>query len=138
VIKHCCILVMPIQLVLRSISISIILFSIALVNCTPSYNYEEIGEASYYANLFIGRKTADGSTFFQDSLTAAHPELPFGTEVIVTNLTNGKFVTVTINDRGPFVKGRIIDVTRRAADSLDFLQNGTAEVVLQANLENED
>lgn len=122
---------MPIKYIYR---ISILFFMSSFTFCTPSYNYEEIGEASYYANLFIGRKTASGEIFYQDSLTAAHRTLPFGTEVLVTNLTNNKSIVVKINDRGPYAEDRIIDLTRRAADSLDFLRKGTAEVVLQANL----
>ncbi|WP_235298445.1 septal ring lytic transglycosylase RlpA family protein [Portibacter marinus] len=119
---------------MQSSSFFILVVLLLIFNCSPSYNYEEIGEASFYANLFIGRKTASGEVFYQDSLTAAHPVLPFGTKVKVTNLENGKSIMVKINDRGPFAKDRIIDLTRRAADSLEFLKSGTTEVVLQANV----
>jgi len=107
-------------------------FVFATSSCTEGYNYVEEGEASYYANLFIGRKTASGDVFFQDSLTAAHKTLPLGTIVKVTNVKNGKSIEVKINDRGPFAKGRVIDLTRRGADSLDFLRAGLADVVLEA------
>ena len=101
------------------------------------YNYVENGKASYYANLFEGRLTADGSIFSQDSMTAAHKKLPFGTKVLVSNETNGKTVTVVINDRGPFVKNRIIDLSRRAADSLDMLEIGITDIVIKAFIEDE-
>ena len=74
--------------------------------------------ASYYAKILHNRKTASGERFDNNAMTAAHKTLPFGTEVKVTNLNNGKSVTVRINDRGPFVKGRIIDLSR----SLHFLK----------------
>ena len=86
------------------------------------------GTASYYADKFHGRKTANGETFNMHDLTAAHKTLPFGTIVKVTNLGNNKSVKLRINDRGPFVKDRIIDVSLAAAKELDMLGSGTAEV----------
>lgn len=74
----------------------------------------EMGKASYYAKKFEGRRTANREIFSNNELTAAHKKLPMGTVVRVTNLGNGKSVDVRINDRGPFVKGRIIDLTERA------------------------
>ena len=76
--------------------------------------YEETGKASFYAMKYQFRKTASGERFNQLSKTAAHKKLPFGTKVRVTNLKSGKSVIVKINDRGPFVQGRIIDLTRQA------------------------
>jgi rare lipoprotein A len=90
--------------------------------------YAETGIASYYADKFQGRTTASGEAYERSALTAAHRTLPFGTRVTVTNLENGRAVTVRINDRGPFVKGRIIDLSYRAAVDLDFIQAGLAEV----------
>ncbi len=90
------------------------------------------GKASFYANQFHGRKTANGETFNMDNLTAAHPSLPFGTRVRVTNLRNGKDVIVRINDRGPFVKGRIIDLSISAAKEIGLIKTGTARVKLEA------
>jgi rare lipoprotein A len=90
------------------------------------------GKASFYANQFHGRKTANGETFNMDKLTAAHPSLPFGTWVRVTNLRNGKDVIVRINDRGPFVKGRIIDLSIGAAKEIGLIKTGTARVKLEA------
>ena len=91
----------------------------------------ETGKASYYGDDFNGRKTANGQTFNKNALTAAHKTLQFGTVVKVTNISNGKTVTVTINDRGPYAKGRIIDLTEKAAASIDMINQGVAEVKLQ-------
>ncbi|KPV90667.1 RlpA-like protein precursor [Pseudoalteromonas sp. P1-30] len=71
----------------------------------------QLGKASYYANKYHGRTTANGETFSQNAFTAAHLELPFGTKVKVTNLANNKSVIVRINDRGPYVRGRVIDLS---------------------------
>ena len=90
------------------------------------------GTASFYSDDFHGRKTANGETFNMDKLTAAHPSLPFGTWVKVTNLRNGKDVVVRINDRGPFTKGRIIDLSISAAKELGIIQSGTVQVKLEA------
>jgi rare lipoprotein A len=88
----------------------------------------EIGVASYYGGEFHGRRTASGERYHQGKLTAAHPTLPFGTHVRVTNLENGESVVLRINDRGPFLKGRIIDVSKKAARELGFVRAGTARV----------
>jgi len=122
---------------LRNLCAFITVFLLSFSNCAETYNYEKVGEASYYANLFIGKQTANGEIFSQDSLTAAHRTLPFGTQVLVTNVHTGKSVIVVINDRGPFVKDRLIDLTRRAADSLQYLTSGIADVKIQANVSEE-
>lgn len=90
-----------------------------------------VGVASWYGGRFNGRRTANGETYDMNALTAAHRTLPFGTIVDVTNLENGKTVRLRINDRGPFVRGRIIDTSRRAAEELGFLIDGTARVRLR-------
>ena len=90
------------------------------------------GRASFYSDQFHGRKTANGETFNMGKLTAAHPSLPFGTLVRVTNLRNGKDVIVRINDRGPFIKGRIIDLSTSAAKEIGLIKSGTAHVKLEA------
>ena len=92
----------------------------------------QVGLASYYASEFDGRATASGAKFNERHLTAAHPTLPFGTRVRVTNLENDRSVVVTITDRGPFGRGRIIDVSRRAARDLGFLRAGIARVRIEA------
>lgn len=94
-------------------------------------SYSETGYASYYADKFDGRKTANGETFNQNKLTAAHKKLPFGTQLKVTNLANGKTVQVRVNDRGPFIAGRIIDLSRAAAREIDMLGSGVAKVKIE-------
>ncbi|NTU97315.1 MAG: septal ring lytic transglycosylase RlpA family protein [Chlorobiaceae bacterium] len=90
------------------------------------------GTASYYADQFQGRRTANGETFNMHELTAAHRSLPFGTWVKVTNMNNGKDVIVRINDRGPYVKGRIIDLSIGAAKELGIVHSGIVKVRLEA------
>ena len=90
--------------------------------------YRQTGIASYYAMKFHHRKTASGERFDNYAMTAAHKTLPFGSEVKVTNLNNGKSVTVRINDRGPFVKGRIIDLSRAAFSQIANLDRGVVKV----------
>ena len=98
---------------------------------TACKTVKEDGVASYYADKFDGRKTASGATFHQNRLTAAHRTLPFGTRVKVKNMSNGKTVKVTVNDRGPFVQGRTIDLSKKAAKKLGMLQQGVAQVQLK-------
>lgn len=88
------------------------------------------GQASYYSDRFQGRRTASGESFDQQALTAAHRSLPFGTKVLVTRRDTGQSVEVEINDRGPFVQGRVIDLSKRAARELGMLKRGTAPVLL--------
>jgi len=80
---------------------------------------------------YQGKKTASGERFNNYSMTAAHKSLPFGTKAIVTNINNGKVVKVTINDRGPYVKGRIIDLTQAAFSKIENLDKGIAEVKIR-------
>ncbi|MDP3164858.1 septal ring lytic transglycosylase RlpA family protein [Hydrogenophaga sp.] len=92
----------------------------------------ERGGASWYGEPFHGRRTASGEIFNMNELTAAHKTLPFGTRVRVRNLATGQDVLVRINDRGPHVRGRIIDLSRAAAAQVGLLRTGTATVVLLA------
>ena len=89
------------------------------------------GVASYYSSDFHGKKTANGERFDMHDLTAAHRTLPFNTLVKVTNLENNKSVVVRINDRGPFKKGRIVDLSLGAAKKINLIETGTAEVKLE-------
>jgi len=98
-------------------------------DAVPPVTYEE-GVASWYGRAFDGRPTASGEIFDSSALTAAHPRLPFGTLVRVINVKTGDEVVVRINDRGPNVGGRIIDVSRAAADSLGMIRAGTVNVRL--------
>lgn len=95
-------------------------------------DHKELGKASWYGAGFQGKETASGDTFNQKELTAAHPSLPMGTKAEVTNLDNGKKVEVTINDRGPYAKGRAIDLSSGAAKKLDMKKKGTANVKITA------
>jgi rare lipoprotein A len=88
----------------------------------------QVGIASYYGPGFHGRRTASGERFNQHAMTAAHRTLPFGTRVRVTSLGNGKAVVVRINDRGPFSRGRVIDLSRGAAVQLGIIRAGVANV----------
>ena len=89
------------------------------------------GTASWYGGKFHGRKTANGETYNMHAMTAAHKYLPFGTEVVVTNQNSGKSVVVRINDRGPFVGSRIIDLSQAAANRIDMINAGTAKVTVE-------
>lgn len=101
-------------------------FSAHSYSQTPSSK----GKASWYGPNHHGKKTANGERFNQNALTAAHPTLPFGTKVKVTNTLNNKSIVVRINDRGPYAKGRIIDLSRGAAAKLDLIKQGVAPVHL--------
>ena len=96
-----------------------------------SFTYDAVGVASWYGPGFDGKLTANGEIYDQNALTAAHPTLQMPSLVRVLNLENGRSVVVRVNDRGPFAHGRIIDVSRRAADLLGFLDQGTARVRVQ-------
>nr|WP_320190252.1 septal ring lytic transglycosylase RlpA family protein [uncultured Desulfobacter sp.] len=104
--------------------------------------YYEIGRASFYADKFQSRKTASGEPFNQKAKTAAHRQLPFGTKVKVTNKKNKKSVIVTINDRGPFVEGRIIDLSKfafsRIGNTRDGILNVEIQIVDQNDLDQHD
>lgn len=101
----------------------------ALFAC--SRKITEYGKASYYAYAFNGRTTASGAIFKQNRLTAAHKTLPFGTKVKVLNKDNGKSVKVRITDRGPFIEGRIIDLSKKAAQRLGMVRAGVADVQIK-------
>ena len=93
--------------------------------------YEAVGVASYYARSLHGRRTASGERYNMNALTAAHRKLAFGTIVEVTNLRNGRRVKVRINDRGPFVKGRIIDLSFAAAKKIGMVARGLTRVKIR-------
>ncbi len=94
--------------------------------------YDRTGKASWYGQRYHGRTTASGVRFDMNAMTAAHRSLPFGTRVRVTNLANRRSVVVTINDRGPFAGGRIIDLSRRAAEILGMVRTGVVRVRVHA------
>lgn len=93
--------------------------------------WQEEGEASWYGPGFHGRRTASGEVYDMEAMTAAHRELPFGSRVRVINLDNGRETRVRINDRGPFARGRVLDLSRAAAREIDMLGSGTARVRIE-------
>jgi rare lipoprotein A len=110
---------------MRACIVSIALIGAATVPTVNSAKADQVGYASWYA---LHSRTARGARMNPSAMTAAHRSLPFGTKVLVENLSNGRSAVVTINDRGPFVQGRIIDVSKAAASSLGMLGSGTAKV----------
>lgn len=106
----------------------------APVLAAPDFDRVLLAKASWYGVPFHGRLTANGERYNMHGLSAAHKSLPFGTKVTVTNLKNGKQVTVAINDRGPFIAGRAIDLSLGAATALDMLHEGVANVQLAIKL----
>jgi len=140
---------------LRALQVIWIFFLAIISGCTPEHMVEqnkltqqekrsavtnpvqtEVGEASWYGPGFQGKETASGEIFDQTKMTAAHPSLPMGTEVKVTNLDNDEKVEVRINDRGPYTEDRVIDVSRAAAKKLDMVKDGTAHVKIETKLTN--
>lgn len=120
-------------------SLSLFLVATALISCSSVQmksppdliGHTETGKASFYAMKYQFRKTASGDRFNQYSKTAAHKKLPFGTKIKVTNTKNGKSVVVKINDRGPFVKGRIIDLSKSAFAAIGNTDLGEIDVKIE-------
>jgi rare lipoprotein A len=122
------------QKVFRSTAYALLLFLLLTgpaCRLTPWGNKTEKGVASWYGDPYHGRKTASGEIYDQWALTAAHRKLPFGTIVRVRNMDNRREVDVRINDRGPFVRGRIIDVSRAAAGRLGMINDGVVPVQIE-------
>ena len=117
---------------MRRILLICLVLSIAcgciLLRRGPALKRVEVGWASWYGEPFHGRKTASGEVYDMYQLTAAHKTLPLGTAVMVTHLKNNRSVMVTVNDRGPFIRGRIIDLSYAAAQSLGMVREGVAKV----------
>jgi rare lipoprotein A (peptidoglycan hydrolase) len=124
---------------MRRNSVFVFIFYVAIL-CIPQYTaaqtsapdvWRDEGVASWYGTEFDGRPTASGEIFNSALFTAAHPSLPFGTFLKVTNKQNNRWVTVKVNDRGPFVASRIIDVSKAAAEHLDMISAGTVPVIIE-------
>ncbi|MFY8282267.1 septal ring lytic transglycosylase RlpA family protein [Pseudoalteromonas sp. SSMSWG5] len=111
------------------------LLSLIITGCStaPSVTKGTIekGKASYYADKYHGRTTASGEVFNQQALSAAHQTLGFGSKVKVTNIANNKSVVVTINDRGPFIRGRIIDLSKKAFSQIASTKQGVIDVTVE-------
>jgi rare lipoprotein A len=124
---------------LRTISVWAIILAGAIVwyggysaqaSIPPDSYYYMKGRASFYAHRFHGRTTANGEVFNMEAMTAAHRTLPFGTILNVVNLRNGKSVQVRINDRGPYINGRILDLSLGAARQLGMVRDGVVKVLI--------
>ena len=102
--------------------------SVLFVFASQIISAQTEGGASYYANKFHGRRTSSGAIYHKDSLTCAHRTLPFGTRLRVRNIRNGKEVVVKVTDRGPFCKGRIVDLSLAAAKEIDMIRSGVVRV----------
>lgn len=109
----------------------IVLLFFAICAAGVALAQTQTGKASFYADKFEGSPTASGEKYKHAKLTAAHKTLPFGTKVKVTNLANNESVEVVVNDRGPYVEGRIIDLSKSAAEKLGFINQGIAEVKIE-------
>ncbi len=116
---------------LMTLSIMLISNPSRAYNSSQDSDIFQSGIASFYANKFNGRLTANGEIFSNSKMTAAHKTLEFGTIVRVTNRRNGRQVTVRINDRGPWIKGRVIDLSRAAAREIRMIKRGTARVDIE-------
>ncbi|MBO0662240.1 septal ring lytic transglycosylase RlpA family protein [Jiella sp. MQZ9-1] len=120
----------------KTIALAVALLSAPALTQAPIAHFEaqagttaaKSGRASYYGTRFHGRRTANGERFNMNAMTAAHKTLPFGTKVRVTNRRNGKSVVVRINDRGPYARGRVIDLSKAAASRIGMINSGTAPV----------
>ena len=110
---------------------TLLLLVLVVLAASCSRYVTESGTASYYGSQFNNRETASGSKYNPNRRTAAHKTLPFGTKVIVTNLSNHQRVKVRITDRGPFVRGRIIDLSQKAARKIDMITQGITQVELR-------
>ena len=107
---------------------SLIFSTLLLLLLSPAFAQTQTGKASFYADKFEGHPTASGEKYKHSKLTAAHKSLPFGTKIRVTNLANNETVEVVVNDRGPYVEGRIVDLSKSAAEKLGFVNQGLADV----------
>lgn len=122
---------LAVMLVISSCSPTIFFNSQTFSKINTNDKYTEIGLASYYSDSFAGKKTASGNIYDPNEMTAAHPSLPFGSKIKVTNLENQREVIVIVNDRGPFVYGRIVDLSKSAAKALGFIEKGLAKVQIE-------
>jgi rare lipoprotein A len=110
---------------------TLLLTTFFLFTVSLAFSQVQTGKASFYADKFEGSSTASGEKYKHNKLTAAHKSLPFGTKVKVTNIANNESVEVMINDRGPYVDNRVIDLSKSAAEKLGFVNQGLAEVRIE-------
>jgi len=115
----------------REALIAAALVVLVTVGIVQAWGYDQVGVASWYGPGFHGQRTSSGEVYDMHEMTAAHKSLPFGTVVKVVDLESGNSVVVRITDRGPFIPGRIIDLSKRAAQELGIIDTGTARVGLK-------
>lgn len=116
---------------MKAITILLLIPALFLTANPLEAQEEEFGLASYYSDDFHGRPTAYGDYYDKDKLTAAHKKYPYGSKIKVTRLDNNKSVTVTVTDKGPYIKGRVVDLSRRAADAIGLVADGVAQVKVE-------
>lgn len=116
---------------MKSLFCSVVVTSCLVAVLPPPVTGAEEGVASFYHDSLHGNPTASGTAYDKEGCTAAHPQLPFGTWVRVVNLENNRSVVVEVNDRGPFVEGRIIDLSRQAAEDLGITDKGVVDVRIE-------
>lgn len=123
---------MKVNKMATALSLTALLGGISAIQAAPS-DHATVGTASFYAERFHGRRTASGERYNMHALTTAtvHARYPFGTVLRVTNLNNQRAVQVRVNDRGPLPRGRVLDLSKRAAAELGFLRSGTARVKIE-------
>ena len=125
------------ELILKTLSIVVLLLALSGCSSIPTgsrdnwIGYAESGEASFYADKFQNRKTSSGERYNHSLKTAAHNKIPFGSSVKVTNKNNGKSVVVKVNDRGPFAKDRVIDLSKSAFSSIGNPSSGVINVSIE-------
>jgi rare lipoprotein A len=121
------------------IVIAILLFGgMELFSQSTTFSFKRIGVSSYYSTKFHNKITASGERFDMYDFTAAHPTLAFGTRLKVTNMKNDKYTIVRVNDRGPFSRGRMLDISYAAAVEIDMVRTGTAKVKIEVITESEE
>jgi rare lipoprotein A len=115
----------------KIVTLTVLSFLFPVVSYVSAQEFRQYGNASWYGNSFHGRPTASGESYDMHEFTGAHRDLPFGTVIKVKNLRNGREVVVRVNDRGPFIKSRIVDLSRAAASMLGIVSRGTARVSIE-------
>ena len=116
---------------MKIVTLAVLFFLFPFVSYVSAQEFRQYGNASWYGNSFHGRPTASGESYDMHEFTGAHRDLPFGTVIKVKNLRNGKEVVVRVNDRGPYIKSRIVDLSRAAASMLGIVSRGTARVSIE-------
>lgn len=116
---------------MKIVTLTVLFLLFPVVSYVSAQEFRQYGNASWYGSDFHGRPTASGESYDMHEFTGAHRDLPFGTVIKVKNLRNGREVVVRVNDRGPYIKSRIVDLSRAAASMLGIVSRGTARVSIE-------